>query len=167
MFGCATPPKIKNAESDAEIFYKNAVFYLKHKNWEMAESNFKTVISKYSFSKYQSLSIIGLGDVAFGKEEYASAIVYYSNFIKMNPDNKMAEYAQMKLGDCYFAQRPSDFFLLPNPAEKDLTTVKQAHNIYLEFLKKYPKSKYLNKIKDKLKDVENLLITRNLKVAEF
>jgi len=113
MFGCATPPKIKNAESDAEIFYKNAVFYLKHKNWEMAESNFKTVISKYSFSKYQSLSIIGLGDVAFGKEEYASAIVYYSNFIKMNPDNKMAEYAQMKLGDCYFAQRPSDFFLLP------------------------------------------------------
>ncbi len=165
--GCKSVPEVKNPESEADVSYKRGLAYLEQEDFEEAEQEFMKVITDYSFSKFEPFARIGLGDTYYAKEEYAAAIEVYKLFIKMRPNHEKADYATYQLGNCYFAQKPTDFFILPDPDEKDLKTVYDAAVQYQNYLHSYPKGAYLLSAEKQLGEAEAMLISREMKVANF
>jgi len=163
----STTPKIENAESGAEVRYRTGLAYLEDENFIEAEKEFMLVITDYSFSKYESLAHIGLGDTYLKKEEYAAAVEVFKRFIKMRPGHPKSDYALFQIGNSHYLQKPSDFILLPDPSEKDLQTIKEAVSYYKVYLKRYPKGEFVSKVKANLEEAHFLLVSKEFKVAEY
>lgn len=167
MFSCSTPPKITNAESDAQVIYLEGMHYLKDGDYEMSEKKFMKVISDFSYSKYEPYATVGLGDTYFQKEDYPAAVEVYRRFVKMRPKHEKTPWATLQIANSYFEQRPSDFFIFPNPAERDVEIVEKAVAAYELYLKKYPEDENRNSGIKQLQEAELILIEKDLRVAEF
>jgi outer membrane assembly lipoprotein YfiO len=166
-FSCKSAPVIKGAESDAEVVYKQGLYYLEKKDYTNAEQKFMKVISDFSFSVYEPFATVALGDTYFKKEEYPSAVEVYSRFVKMRPTHEKTPWAELQIANSYLAQMPSDFFLFPNPSERDVDIVEKAVVQFNHYLKKYPDDENSEKGRKDLEKAELVLIERDLRVAEF
>ena len=164
---CSSAPVIKGAESDAEVVYKEGVYYLGKGKYDEAEKKFMKVISDFSYSRYEPYATAALGDTYFYKEDYPSAVEVYSRFVKMRPKHEKTPWAQLQIANSYFSQKPSDFFIFPNPAEKDIDIVDKAVEQYRYYLKNYPEDGNHEKGVKQLEKAELVLIERDLRVAEF
>jgi outer membrane protein assembly factor BamD len=167
ILSCSSAPVIKGAESDAEAVYRQGLYYLEKKDYTSAEQKFMKVISDFSFSVYEPLATVALGDTYFMKEEYPSAVEVYSRFVKMRPSHEKTAWAELQIANSYLEQMPSDFFIFPNPSERDVEIVEKAVVQFRHYLKKYPDDSNREKgIKD-LERAELILIERDLRVAEY
>lgn len=164
---CGSAPVITGAESDAEVVYKEGLYYLGKGKYDVAEKKFMKVISDFSYSRYEPYATVALGDTYFYKEDYPSAVEVYSRFVKMRPRHEKTPWAQFQIANSYFAQKPSDFFIFPNPAEKDIDIVDKSVEQYRQYLKNYPEDGNREKGMQKLEKAELVLIERDLRVAEF
>ena len=166
--GCSSTPVITGTESDAEKLYRTGAAYLDQGDHEEAQDQFLKVIADYSYSKWEPFARIGLADAHFRREEFAAAFEIYKLFLQMRPNHELADWAQFQTGNCTFEQRPSDFWLLPPPEEKDLSdSVEKAAAQYREYLRLYPQGKFVKEAEGKLAEAEAMLMSRELKVAEF
>ncbi len=167
LFSCSKTPVIKSTESDADKIYQEGVFYLEKGDLTNAENRFMKVISDFSYSKYEPFATVALGKTYYKKEEYMSAITVFETFLKRHPNHESAPEALLFKAHSYLAQKPSDFFLLPNPAERDISVVETAVMLYREYLEKYPEDKNIEEGKKKLEEAEGILIEKDLRIAEF
>ena len=167
LFSCSKTPVIKSTESDADKIYQGGVFYLEKGDLTKAENRFMKVISDFSYSKYEPFATVALGKTYYKKEEYMSAITVFETFLKRHPNHESAPEALLFKAHSYLAQKPSDFFLLPNPAERDISVVETAVMLYREYLEKYPEDKNIEEGKKKLEEAEGILIEKDLRIAEF
>lgn len=164
---CSKTPVIRSTESDADKVYQEGLFFLEKDDLTNAENRFMKVISDFSYSKYEPFATVALGKTYYKKGEYMSAITVFETFLKRHPNHELSPEALLYKGNSYLAQKPSDFFLLPNPAEKDIAVVETAVMIYREFLEKYPEDKNLGECEKKLEEAEAILIEKDLRIAEF
>ena len=167
IFSCSKTPVIKSTESDADKIYQEGLFYLEKGDLSNAENRFMKVISDFSYSKYEPFATVALGKTYYKKEEYMSAITVFDTFLKRHPNHESAPEALLYKGHSYLAQKPSDFFVLPNPAERDITVVEKAVVVYKEYLEKYPEDKNRDEGEKKLEEAELILIEKDLRIAEF
>lgn len=167
IFSCSTPPKITNAESDAQVVYLEGMHYLDKKDFEMSEKKFMKVISDFSYSKYEPFATVALGDTYFKKEDYSAAVEVYRRFVKMRPKHEKTPWATLQIANSYFEQRPSDFFIFPHPAERDVEIVEKAVAAYNLYLKKYPEDENKKTCLEQLNKAELILIEKDLRIAEF
>lgn len=167
LFSCSKTPVIRSTESDADKIYQEGVYYLDNGDLTNAENRFMKVISDFSYSKYEPFATVALGKTYYQKEEYMSAITVFDTFLKRHPNHESAPEALLYKAHSYLAQKPSDFFVLPNPAERDISVVETAVVIYREYLEKYPEDKNRNEGEKKLEEAELILIEKDLRVAEF
>lgn len=168
LVSCASnPPLPENPESEAEVIYKKADFYRKERKWERAEKLFTKILTDYSYSAYNSLALMGLGETYFDKESYTAALEIYKRFLKMHPNHEKVDYVLFQIGNSHFEQRPSDFFILPAPETKDLKEVEKAVDYYRRFTEKHRDSKHIDKVEEKLKEAESLLISREIRIARY
>ena len=167
LFSCSKTPVIRSTESDADKIYQEGLFYLDKGDLSNAENRFMKVISDFSYSKYEPFATVALGKTYYQKEEYMSAITVFETFLKRHPNHELAPEALLYKGHSYLAQKPSDFFLLPNPAERDISVVETAVVLYREYLEKYPEDKNKAEGEKKLEEAESILIEKDLRIAEF
>ena len=167
LFSCSKTPVIRTTESDADKIYQEGLFYLDRGDLTNAENRFMKVISDFSYSKYEPFATVALGKTYYQKEEYMSAITVFETFLKRHPNHELAPEALLYKGHSYLAQKPSDFFILPNPAERDISVVEKAVVYYREYLEKYPEDKNRAEGEKKLEEAESILIEKDLRIAEF
>ena len=167
LFSCSKTPIIRTTESDADKVYQEGLFYLEKGDLSNAENRFMKVISDFSYSKYEPFATVALGKTYYKKEEYMSAITVFDTFLKRHPNHESAPEALLYKAHSYLAQKPSDFFILPNPAERDITVVEKAVVVYKEYLEKYPEDKNREEGEKKLEEAELILIEKDLRIAEF
>lgn len=167
LFSCSKTPVIRSTESDADKIYQEGLFYLDKGDLTNAENRFMKVISDFSYSKYEPLATVALGKTYYKKEEYMSAITVFETFLKRHPNHESAPEALLYKAHSYLEQKPSDFFLLPNPAERDISVVETAVALYREYLEKYPEDKNKAEGEKKLEEAESILIEKDLRIAEF
>lgn len=167
LFSCSKTPVIRSTESDADKIYQEGLFYLEKGDLSNAENRFMKVISDFSYSKYEPFATVALGKTYYQKEEYMSAITVFETFLKRHPNHESAPEALLYKAHSYLAQKPSDFFALPNPAERDISVVETAVVLYREYLDKYPEDKSRTEGEKKLEEAEGILIEKDLRIAEF
>jgi outer membrane protein assembly factor BamD len=153
----------------AQLNYEHGVKELKAGNWLMAEQYFKHVKTTFGFSKWATLSELGIADANFGKEKYVEAVDAYKNFIKQHPGNEHVQdgYAAFKIGHSYYKEIPTDFFVMPPAYEKDQGPVIDAQRELQSFVEQYGDSSYADEARKMIQECVKRLTDHELYVARF
>jgi outer membrane protein assembly factor BamD len=167
--GCEnTQPK--NALSytqDAKKAYDDAMEEFRAHNWIDAQSMFREVKRKYSYSKFAKLSELRIADADFEQEKYVEAIREYRQFVHDHrADAEDVSYARSRIAEAQYKQI-SESILLPSADERDQATTLDAYKEIKGYLVDYGNTKDSEKIKELLADVTARLIRHELYVARF
>jgi outer membrane protein assembly factor BamD len=153
----------KSAEED----YRAGVEELRVRSYPEAARYFEHVKTKYPFSKYAALSELRLADAKFDQDHQVEAADAYQQFVKLHPNHEEADYAAYRVGLAHLKDGPSDFFLFPPAAEKDLAQVREASRSFADFIEKYPASKYRPDAVKRLAQARALLADHEWYAAQF
>jgi len=153
----------------AQKNYDKGMGMLEKKEWVVASKYFGFIKSRFPYSKYAVLAELRLADAEFGAEQYLEAIDSYRLFQKFHPTHEMVAngYCMFKIGDAYFKQLGSDFWLFPPTFEKDQSSTEDAANELKSFLDKYPESPYREEAKKILVKVGKRLADHEWYVARY
>src|SRR5215208_1041620 len=153
----------------AQKNYEKGLKELEGKDWVAASKYFAFIKSRFPYSKYAVLAELRLADAEFGAEQYLEAIDSYRLFIKFHPTHEMVAngYASFRIGESYYKQLPSDFWLIPPSFEKDQSSTEDAGDEIQRFLDKYPDSPYRKQARIILDRVARRLAAHEWYVAQY
>lgn len=153
----------------AQRNYEKGLKELERSDWVAASKYFGFIKSRFPYSKYAVLAELRLADAEFGAEQYIEAIDSYRLFIKFHPTHEMVAngYASFRIGEAYYKQLPSDFWLFPPSFEKDQSATEDAATELKSFLDKYPASPYRDKAKEIVVRVGKRLADHEWYVARY
>ncbi|HEY1811915.1 MAG TPA: outer membrane protein assembly factor BamD [Kofleriaceae bacterium] len=153
----------------AQRNYEKGLKELDEKDWIAASKYFAFIKSRFPYSKYAVLAELRLADAQFGADEYLEAIDSYRLFIKFHPTHEMVAngYTSFRIGEAYYKQLPSNFWLFPPAYEKDQSSVEDAGNELKSFLDRYPDSPYRDKAKQIVTAVSKRLADHEWYVARY
>ena len=171
LLACNTKTGVNVTYSvSAQKNYENGVVELeKNKDYIAASKYFSFIKSRFPYSKYAVLAELRIADTQFGAEQYLEAVDSYRLFIKFHPTHEMVVngYATFKIGESYFKQLPTNFWLFPPSYEKDQSSVEDAGNELKSFLDKYPDSPYRDRAKEIVVAVGKRLADHEWYVARY
>jgi outer membrane protein assembly factor BamD len=169
LAGCeGGPPKTALGYTDsARHAYDQAMEEYNAHNWVEAQTLFRDVKRKYSYSKYARLAELRIADSDYAQEKYAEAIREYKDFVHAHrSDTDDVAYARSRIADATFAQIPESF-LMPAQEERDQASVVDAYKELKSYLADYPVSKESQRMRGLLGQVLDRLIRHELYVARF
>ncbi len=171
LVGCAGKNGTATIEYSvsAQKNYEKGVKELDDKDWLAAAKYFGFIKSRFPYSKYAVLAELRLADAEFGAEQYLEAIDSYRLFNKFHPTHEMVAngYISFRIGEAYFKQLGSDFWLFPPGYEKDQSSTEDAANELKAFLDKFPDSPYRDRAKEILVKVGHRLADHEWYVARY
>lgn len=110
-------------------------------DYERAQNAFEEIKSRFSFTTYAPLAELRLADIHFKKEEYADAVIEYSEFIKLHPGHEEIPYAIYRLGLSYFHQMRG--------IDRDQTPAEEALAYFETLIQRFPESEYAKEASEK------------------
>ena len=149
--------------------YEKGLRSLKGESYQDAAKYFNYVKSHFGFSKWATLSELGLADAALGREAFIEAIDDYEAFQRSHPSHERTVdgYCAYKVGEAHYKQVPTDWFLLPPSYEKDQGAVGDAMRVLSTFLDKYGDSTYAEKARTMYAETIRRLADHELYVARY
>ncbi len=138
-------------------------------NYLTAQQFYQQVKSNFAFSKWATLSELGIADCEFGREKFTEAIDDYKAFIRAHPSHERVQdgYAAFKIAEANHKQIPSDWFIVPPSYEKDQGPVLEALRELAAFKEQYADSPYKEKAQKLYDDCVRRLADHELYVANF
>ena len=123
----------------------------------------------YPASKYAIQAKLETIYQLYKRDKFDEGIDKINEYLKIYPDHFTTPYALYLRG--VIAENKSksilDDFNITDNAQRDVSSVKNALNFYLDLIKKYPNSKYSSEAKNKLIILRNLLSRHELFIAIF
>jgi outer membrane protein assembly factor BamD len=161
----STPTFRPTAQENYELGVKS----LKSGDYLTAQQYFTHVRSTFGFSKWATLAELGLADANLGREKFTEAVDGYKQFMKAHPTHErvLDGYAGYKIGEAYYKQIPTDWFLVPPSYEKDQGPVNDALRELNAYVDQYPDSPYVAEGKKMSADCVRRLADHELYVARY
>src|SRR5258706_4117354 len=167
--GCEGPPPktVLGYTEDAKRAYDVAMEAYNSHNWIEAETLFREVKRKYSYSKYALLAELSLVNADYEQEKCSEAIRAYKDFIHVHrSDSEEVAYAHSRIVEAMYAQIPESA-LLPASEERDQASLLEAYKEIKSFLSDYPDSKASPHIRELLAWIVARLVRHHLYVRRF
>ena len=164
---CAKSVPAVKYDSQAEQEYVAGVTALDDRDFPDAQKILERVRTKYPYSKYAALAELRLADLKFAQSKFVEAADGYQSFVKFHPNHPEVEYASFRAALSRWSDAPTDFFLFPPVAERDLGQVSQAADALARFLEKYPEGKYSAEARQLLAKARGTLAERDWYAFEF
>jgi outer membrane protein assembly factor BamD len=139
------------SNSDQVIWEAGQKALQKH-DWESARQHFKRIIDAFPQSQYAPAARLALGDAYIKEGGTANdilAIAAYRDFLTLYPSHPKSDYAQFQIAESYFRQKSG--------ADRDQTQTIHALEEYQRLLDIYPESSYLEKTRDRIKELRQQL----------
>jgi outer membrane protein assembly factor BamD len=158
-----------NYSNTAKENYDRGQAALKSEDWLEAIKYFQFVRTKFGFSKWATLAELGIADANFGREKYQEAVDGYRVFAKSHPTHEMVQngFAAFRIGESFYKEIPSEWFLVPPAYEKDQGPVKDAMRELSNFIEEFADSPYREKARKLVADCVKRLADHELYVADF
>ena len=133
-----------------------------------AIKTYETLQAAYPASKYSMQSKLETSYALYKRERHDEAIENLNDYIKIYPSHFSTPYALYLRGVIAEDKSKSilDDFITDN-AQRDISSVKNAMNYYLDLIEKFPNSEYSVESKAKLVTLRNILARHELLVAIF
>ena len=154
----------KEGDLPDKQLYDKALAQQKSGHYDVARLDLQTLLNTYPESQYLMKAKLAVADCWYhegGSAALTQAEQEYTDFITFFPNAPEAAEAQIRVGDIYFKQMDSP--------DRDYTKAMKAEDAYRTMLKQYPDApaKLLTEDKQKLRETQELLATRELSLGEF
>jgi outer membrane protein assembly factor BamD len=135
---------------------------------EQAIDQYETILISYPGSKYAIQARLDIAYNLLKQKKYNRAILALDDFIERYPDLPPTPYAYYLRGMVAEAKSSSILDqLVTDSAQRDVESVSDAYQYFLELIEKFPKSKYSVDAKDKLLGLRNILARHEFYVAVY
>ena len=124
-----------------------------------AQTLFKQLVEDFPDSKERKQAMLLIARSHYSFEEYEEAKFHFQKFIDLYPMHKNADRA-------YFFKAMSDYQRI-DLALRDQTATKEARDGFQQFIKRFPKSQYVEQAKQKLSECDFKLAKNIFEVGKF
>src|SRR5580698_191659 len=147
------PKTALNYTADAKRAYENALIEFNSHNWIEAQTLFREVRRKYSYSKYARLAELRIADADFEQDKFPDAIREYRQFVHDHrSDAEEVAYARSRIADAQYAQ-VTDSLFLASGEERDQGVVLDTYKELRGFVHDYPSAKDTPRMRKLLAEV--------------
>ena len=169
LFACACE-EAKNPlgyTEDAKRSYDAAMAEYSSHNFITAQSLFREIKRKYSYSKYARLAELRIADADFDQEKFSDAIHEYKDFIRAHrSDAEDISYARARIAEATYSEIP-ETAIVGAAEERDQVTVVDAYKELTSYLTDYPDAKESPRVRELITLVISRLVRHELYVARF
>ncbi len=152
---------VDSKQPDKQL-YDRALVQLKKGKFDVARLLLQDMLATYPDSEFQMRAKLAFADSWYregGTAALTQAETEYHDFIIFFPNVPEAAEAQMRIGDIYFKQM--------DKPDRDYTKAVHAQEEYRTMLTQYPDSTLIPDAKQKLREVQEMLATRETGIADF
>ena len=144
------------------LLFERGTTALEEGDWRTAREYFLQIRDNYPQSPLRAETRLAIGDTLDAEgtiESYISALSEYRDFLALYPTHPRADYAQYRLGMVYYNQmrRP----------ERDQTETRNAVTEFELFLERYPGSRLINDVREKLREALDRLSENHYVVGKY
>jgi len=142
--------------------YDKALAQTKKGHFDVARLDLQTLLNTYPDSQYQMRAKLAIADSWYregGTAALTQAESEYKDFTVFFPNAPEAAEAQMRIGDIYFRQM--------DKPDRDYAKAMHAEEEYRNMLTTYPDSTLVPQAKQHLRDVQEMLATRESSIAGY
>ena len=156
------PIAVQDANLPDRQLYDKALGQIKKGHFDVARLELQNMLATYPDSQYQMRAKLAIADSWYkegGTAALAQAEAEYSDFRVFFPNAPEAAEAQMRIGDIYFRQM--------DKPDRDYAKAVHAEEEYRRMLTDYPESKLIPQAKQRLREVQEMLATRESSIGDF
>jgi outer membrane protein assembly factor BamD len=146
---------------DKQLFDKAQVA-IKKGHFDVGRLDLQTMLNTYPDSQYQLRAKLAVADSWYregGTAALTQAEQEYRDFCVFFPNAPEAAEAQMRIGDIYFKQM--------DKPDRDYAKALHAEEEYRRMITDYPDSKLVPEAKQRLREVQEVLATREANIAQY
>lgn len=151
----------------AKVNYDRGMVELERKSLDRARRYFKHVRREFPYSRFATLSDLRLADCDFSEENFAEAAAAYRRFVRLHRTHEKADHAAFRRGLSFHKMIPTDWFLVPPSYERDMSATRDALRELTSFLRRYPRSEYVDEAEGLVRDCYDRLARHEMYVARF
>jgi outer membrane protein assembly factor BamD len=155
----AVPPGTQQPD---QFLFERGNEELNRKRWLTAREYYKQVTETYTQSPIRPDAKLGVGDTYLGEgspESLVLAIAESQEFLSFYPTHARADYAQYKLGLAHFKQMRAP--------QRDQTETREAIREFETFVLRYPNSKLMPEVQERLRESKDRLSQAEFEVGRF
>jgi outer membrane protein assembly factor BamD len=145
-----------------KVLYDKALDATKRGHFDVARLDLQTLLNTYPDSQYLMKAKLAVAD-SWYKEGGTAALTQaeqeYKDFITFFPNAPEAAEAQMRVGDIYFRQM--------DKPDRDYSKSTHAEEEYRLMLQQFPESTLVPQAKQRLREVQEVMATRETEIAAF
>jgi len=145
-----------------KVLFDRAMDALKHNRFDVARLTLQTLINTYPDSEYIARAKLAVADSWYsegGSTSLAQAEIEYKDFETFFPNMPEAAEAQLKIANIHYQQ-------MEKP-DRDYTHAVRAEEEYRQLIMQYPDSKLLPEAKQRLREVQEVIASREYNVGRF
>jgi outer membrane protein assembly factor BamD len=145
-----------------KVLFDRAMDAMKHNRFDVARLSLQTLINTYPDSEYVARAKLAVADSWYaegGSASLAQAEIEYKDFETFFPNMPEAAEAQLKLANIHYQQMEK--------ADRDPTHAMRAEEEYRQLIMQYPDSKLLPEAKQRLREVQEVIASREFAVGRF
>ncbi len=166
--GTSEPFKAYKGKSETQI-YQQGVQNLDKKKYGSAAKDFEALNAIYPFGQYSEPAQRDLIQAYYESDDPASALAAADRYIRLYPRGPGIDYAYYMKGEIDFAREQGwqqKFFKI-DPAERDVSYMKDAYQSYNQLVVLFPQSKYVPDARKKMQIIRDNLAKHQVQTAEF
>lgn len=166
---CASTGGTQNVSysDSAQQLYQTGLEELDGGDYMQAIATFEQVRNRYPYSQFAALAELRTGDTEFARKRFLEAIDVYQTFAKLHPTHADVDWAVFRVGESHFESIPSNFFLFPSPAERDVTATRAASRSLEDFIAAWPQSQYVPKARELADKTLKMLAQHEMVAGDF
>lgn len=149
----------KHITGTPEEMYKIGDARLASGNYVVAEKYFEEVDRQHPYSPLARRAIVMAAYAYYKDGKYPEAIAGAKRYVTLHPGTKEAALAQYIISSSYFDR-------IKNP-QNDQTATKKALQELRVLVRRYPNSRYVKKVKNRIAIAEDVLAAHEMEVGRF
>lgn len=158
LTGCAAT--VVDNDSAPEAQFSEGERLLKKGRYLEAAERFRILKNRHPYSIYAVLATLKIGDVYYEQETFLEAASAYRVFRELYPKHEKADYALFRIGK-------SNFMLVPDSIDRDLSFAHASIKAFNQLEKKHPNSNHLKEARELRKSLLKSLAEKEMYVGNF
>jgi outer membrane protein assembly factor BamD len=159
LTNCSSSKEEKFEERSVEDLYTRADKLLEKGENKKAAVAFEEVVRQHPYSKWATSAQIMAAYAYYKGQAFEDALANIDSFLQMHPGSDYTAYAYFLKGLCYYVQ--------VSDTERDQSSTEHALAIFLEVIKRFPKSPYAKDARFKIDLLRDYIAGKNMEIGRF
>ncbi|AOA57780.1 outer membrane protein assembly factor BamD [Acinetobacter larvae] len=174
IVGCSSNPKKKDVvdtgpKSSEQVYFDKAQTALKRGQYTEAAKSLEAIDTYYPTGEYAQQSQLDLIYTKFKQKDYEGVVALAERFIRIYPQHPNADYAYYVRGVANMEQNYDGLLRYTSlqQSHRDVGYLKVAYQNFVEFIRRYPSSKYAVDAAQRMTFISNELAENEMTAARF